>query len=67
MVVSNYGSLLSYDYFDKLLRLENVKFIVLDIETRQYNIKINLAISWQFYRREFHNFIFYSLLYLPVH
>ena len=25
MVVSNYRSLLSYDYFDKLLRLENVK------------------------------------------
>ena len=25
MVVSNYRSLLNYDYFDKLLRLENVK------------------------------------------
>ena len=63
-----------YDYFNKLLRLENVKLfsrqdkildilvttililyrklhrnivsiIVLNIESRQYNIKINLAIS----------------------
>ena len=25
MIVSNYQSLLNYDYFDKLLRLENVK------------------------------------------
>ena len=74
MVVNNYQSLLNYDYFDKLLRLENVKLfsrqdkilyilditifilyrkqyinivliIVLNIEVRQYNIKINLAIS----------------------
>ena len=56
-----------YDYFDKLLRLENVvifktiqdsfhschrnlenivSIIVLNIETRHYNIKINLAISY---------------------
>ena len=74
MVVNNYQNLLNYDYFDKLLRLENVKLfsrqdkilyilditifilyrkqyinivliIVLNIEVRQYNIKINLAIS----------------------
>ena len=73
MVVRNYQSLLSYVYFDKLLRLENVVFsrrgkilyildttililyrklyinivsiIVLNIESRQYNININLIIS----------------------
>ena len=50
MVGSNYRSLLDYAYFDKVLRLENVKLdivsiIVLYIEARQYNIKINLAIS----------------------
>ena len=75
MVVSNYRSLLNYDYSAKLLRLENVKLFsrqddhilfildtkilifyrklyinivsntVLNIKERQYNIKINLAIS----------------------
>ena len=75
MVVSNYRSLLSYDYSDELLRFENVELfsrqdktilyildatililygklyinivsiIALNIETKQYNIKINLAIS----------------------
>ena len=74
MVFSNYRSLLNYNYFDKLLRFENVNLfsrqdkiiyiidttililyrklyinivsiIVLNYETRQCNVKINLAIS----------------------
>ena len=75
MVVSNYRSLLNYDYFEKLLQLENVKLIsrqdkilyildtttlifygklyrnivsiiVLNVEVRQYDINIILAISF---------------------